>query len=169
MIRVSIEANDGAHLRHLLIGMLAGSSATAQVVPIVREQVQPEKRDTASDDTSQMQSTGPLAPASEAEQPTPSEQRKRGRPAKVKAEPPAPTGEAPAPADATEAEPPANPEATTPPKELDITDMRAALQAYAAKNGVPAAQALLEKHGGAKKISDLKAEHFAAFYAECKG
>ena len=182
MIRVSIEANDGAQLRQLLVGMLAGASIAAPAVPAP----QPEKHDTASDDTSQMQSTGPLAaaPATQPEPPTPSEQRKRGRPAKAKAEPPAPTGEAPPPADAASgensgstADPAPGGETTAQPeqpitgsvmdpKAPDVTDVRAALQSYAAKKGLPACGNLLEKFG-ANQVSKLKPEDYAAFIAEC--
>lgn len=169
MIRVSIEVTDGAHLRHLLVGMLAGSNASvAQAQPVAGPQ--PEPRDSASDDTTQMQTTGPIE--AQPEPPTPSEQRKRGRPPKAKAEPPAPTGDAPAPADQPDptspgGETPSNPEATTPPATLELSDVRAALLAYSATHGVPGAGKLLEKYG-ATKVSDLKPEQYAAFFAECK-
>ena len=174
MIRVSIEANDGMHLRQLLVGMLAGTSLAAAPAAPAAPASQPEPRDSASDDTTQMQTTGPIA--AEPEPPTPSEQRKRGRPAKAKAEPPAPTGEAPQPADAApQAEAPgettAQPEqpitgSVMDPKAPDVTDVRAALQSYAAKKGLPACGNLLEKFG-ANQVSKLKPEDYAAFIAEC--
>lgn len=170
MIRVSIEATDGAHLRHLLVGMLAGSNASVAQAQPVAGPSDPPSADSSS--TAPSGDASANQASSSEEPPTPSEQRKRGRPPKAKAEPPAPTGDAPAPADQPNptspgGETPANPEATTPPATLELSDVRAALLAYSATHGVPGAGKLLEKYGAAR-VSDLKPEQYAAFYSECK-
>ena len=49
---------------------------------------------------------------------------------------------------------------------LTLDDVRAALQGFTAANGVPAGIELL-KEFGATRISELKAEQFAAFMGKC--
>lgn len=49
---------------------------------------------------------------------------------------------------------------------LSLDDVRACLQSFSRKNGVPASVELLKKYG-ASRISDLDVKHYAAFRAEC--
>jgi hypothetical protein len=49
---------------------------------------------------------------------------------------------------------------------LSLDDVRACLQSFSRKNGVPASVELLKKYG-ASRISDLDVKHYEAFRAEC--
>jgi hypothetical protein len=49
---------------------------------------------------------------------------------------------------------------------LSLDDVRACLQSFSRKNGVPASVELLKKFG-ASRISDLDQKHYEAFRAEC--
>lgn len=93
-------------------------------------------------------------------------EKKRGRPAKPKEEAAAPVEK---PVDAETA--PTVSAATTEPapaKEATIDDVRAALQGFTAKNGVPAGIDLLKEFGAAR-ISELKEADYAAFVEKCGG
>lgn len=83
--------------------------------------------------------------------------RGRGRPRK------APTHAELASTVGPDVEPEAEPE---PAKPLTVDDVRAALQGFTAAKGVPAGLALL-KTFGASRISELKAEDYAAFVKGC--
>jgi hypothetical protein len=50
---------------------------------------------------------------------------------------------------------------------LSLDDVRARLQAFSRKNGVPASVELLKKFG-ASRISDLDSKHYGAFAQECE-
>lgn len=98
-------------------------------------------------------------------QPQPQEAKRRGRKKsdhlKVveTPEPEAPAAEAaPEPAPATE---PTEPETT-----LTVDDMRAALQSFSRKHGVPASVDLLKKFD-ASRISDLAPSKYTDFLKEC--
>ena len=49
---------------------------------------------------------------------------------------------------------------------LSLDDVRACLQSFSRKNGVPASVELLKKYG-ASRISDLDPKHYQDFRAEC--
>ena len=50
---------------------------------------------------------------------------------------------------------------------LSLDDVRARLQSFSRKNGVPASVELLKKFG-ASRISDLDVKHYGAFAQECE-
>lgn len=89
---------------------------------------------------------------------------------RTKAEMEADAAPAPAPevAEAPKPEPVAAPVETAPSASAEATldDVRAALQAFTAAKGVPAGIELLKEFGAAR-ISELKAENFAAFIGKC--
>lgn len=87
--------------------------------------------------------------------------KRRGRPPKAK---PATTEELVATVG-----PDVEPEASAPapePAAFTIDDVRAALQGFTARQGLPAGIGLL-KQFGASRISELKAEDYAAFVKGC--
>lgn len=113
------------------------------------------------------------APAPAAEAPAPA---KRGRKAKEEAaaqvEKPAPDAggslapsvpEAGSNAEVSDAVPTAK---AASDKELSIDDVRAALQQFTVAHGVPKGIELLKEYG-ASRISELGAEHYAAFVEAC--
>ena len=114
----------------------------------------------------------PMPPAPAAPEPAaeaPAEKPKRGR--KPKAEPAEPaepdevrSGEEWVGAAQAETAEPAAP--AEPPKAVSLDEVRAALQQFTAAKGVPAGIELLKKFN-AGRISELAAEHYTAFVAEC--
>jgi hypothetical protein len=56
--------------------------------------------------------------------------------------------------------------AAAPEIRLSLDDVRACLQSFSRKNGVPASVELLKKYG-ASRISDLDVKHYEAFRQEC--
>jgi len=76
------------------------------------------------------------------------------------------TPEPEAPAAEPEPEPEPAPEPAPAGPALTVDDMRAALQSYSRKHGVPASVELLKKFG-ASRISDLDPSKFRDFLEEC--
>jgi hypothetical protein len=89
--------------------------------------------------------------------PTPVKERKP----RAKKEEPAPVTEEAAVSTSESAD-----AANVPVASFTIDDVRATLQSYTAANGVSKGVALLEEFG-AKRISELKAEDYAAFVEKC--
>jgi len=56
--------------------------------------------------------------------------------------------------------------ASTSTKPASLDEVRAALQAFTAKSGVPAGIELLKKYNAAR-ISELEEQHYGAFIADC--
>lgn len=114
---------------------------------------------------------GVSIPAAEAEpKDTPTPVKDAVRRTRVKKEEPAPVAEEPKAEPVTEAAAASTSEsadaAKVPAAASTIDDVRAALQAYTAKHGVPAGIDLL-KGFGAARISELKDADYAAFVEKC--
>lgn len=109
----------------------------------------------------------PAAEDEPKEAPTPVKEAKRRA---KKLEEPTPVAEEPQPEPITEAAAVSTSEsadaAKVPAAAATIDDVRAALQAYTAKHGVPAGIDLL-KGFGAARISELKEADYAAFVEKC--
>lgn len=96
---------------------------------------------------------------------------RRGRPPKVKEEAAAPVekpADTPEVAAPQEQSPSQSEPAAAAPASLTLDDVRTALQNFTGSKGVPAGIELLGEFG-AKRISELKPEHFVAFIEKCNG
>lgn len=93
-------------------------------------------------------------PTKTATQTAPTETPKRGRPSKA--------------SQANGAKEPNDPLDTLDSKPPSVDDVRAALTAFMLENGEDATTALLKKHAGVERLSQVKAEHYAAVIAAAK-
>lgn len=112
---------------------------------------------TATGSTLSPEGSGVSGAVAEAAAPAP-EKKPRAKKSVAVAEPEA-TSETPA-------EPTPASDASSTDKPASLDEVRAALQAFTAKSGVPAGIELLKKYNAAR-ISELEEQHYGAFIADC--